>query len=108
MKTLMTTAAVLALAAVATSASAADMPGKKVFQKNGCIACHTVDGAGGKVGPALEKVGAKGKDFIKESILEPNKVVTQGFAPNIMPQNFKDKIKGQELTDLVDYLASHK
>lgn len=98
----------LAVAGFAAPAMAADAPGKVVYNKNGCIACHTIDGAGGKVGPGLEKVGAKGKDFIKESILTPNKVVTQGFAPNIMPQNFKDKIQGKELTDLVDWLATKK
>ena len=108
MKMLNVTLAALAVAGFSATAMAADAPGKAVFMKNGCIACHTIDGAGGKVGPNLEKVGAKGKDYIKESILTPNKVVVQGFAPNIMPQNFKDKIQGKEFTDLVDWLASHK
>lgn len=107
MKKMLFAVGFLAVAGLATSASADDA-GKKVFQKNGCIACHAIAKAGGKVGPALDGVGAKGKDYIKESILEPNKVVTKGFAPNIMPQNFKDKIKGDELTQLVDYLASLK
>lgn len=108
MKKMMLAVGFLAVAGLATTASAEDMPGKKVFNKNGCMACHTIAKAGGKVGPALDGVGAKGKDFIKESIVEPNKTVTKGFAPNIMPQNFKDKIKGDELTQLVDYLASLK
>lgn len=106
MKKLLASLAFVAVGAFATNAMAAD--GKQVFTKNGCMACHAIGGQGGKVGPALDKVGAKGKDYIKESILEPNKVVTKGFAPNIMPQNFKDKIKGDELTALVDYLAALK
>lgn len=103
--------AVLALAASAagtTLASADDVTAKALYQKNGCIACHVVDGAGGKVGPSLEKVGAKGKDYVKESIMTPNKVVSQGFAPNIMPQDFGKKLKPAEIDDLVTWLAKKK
>lgn len=107
MKKMLFVVGFLAVAGLATSASADD-DGKKIYNKNGCMACHAIAKAGGKVGPALDGVGAKGKDFIKESIIEPNKTVTKGFAPNIMPQNFKDKIKGEDLTKLVDYLASLK
>ena len=101
--------AVLAVAGLAsTNVFADDASAKALFMKSGCIACHTVDGAGGKIGPALEKTGAKGKDFIKESIVTPNKVVTQGFAPNIMPQDFGKRLKPAEITDLVEYLAKKK
>jgi putative heme-binding domain-containing protein len=98
--------AFVAVGFVAAEANAAD--GKQVYQKNGCMACHAIGGQGGKIGPALDKSGEKGKDYILESIVDPNKTVTKGYAPNIMPKNFKDKIKGDELTALVDYLAGLK
>jgi hypothetical protein len=44
--------------------------------------------------------------YLIESILVPNAYVAPGFAPNAMPQNFGQRITGQELADLVAYLAS--
>jgi cytochrome c oxidase subunit 2 len=82
--------------------------GKQVFLSAGCGACHKLADAGtaGGTGPDLEK-GLKGKDeaFIRESIVDPNKVVTPGFSPNIMPANFKDTLQPAELDALVKYLA---
>jgi cytochrome c551/c552 len=97
------------VAGFSAPALAADAPGKVLFNKNGCIACHKIEGAGGMVGPDLSKIGAtKTKDFIKESILTPNKVITEKFPPNVMPQTFAKSIPAADLATLVDWLASHK
>lgn len=109
MTKLVASLAVLAVAGLAsTNALADDASAKALYQKSGCIACHTLDGAGGKIGPGLEKIGAKGKDYIKEAIVAPNKVVTQGFAPGIMPQDFGKRLKPAEINDMVDWLAKKK
>ena len=42
--------------------------------------------------------------FIRQSITDPNKVVTKGFQPDIMPQDFGDKLSPDELDALVEYL----
>ena len=42
--------------------------------------------------------------FIRTSIVDPNADVTKGYKPNIMPQDFKDKLSKQELDALVKYL----
>jgi cytochrome c oxidase subunit 2 len=73
-----------------------------------CGSCHTLADAGatGQIGPDLDKF-LKGKDaaFIKQSILDPNKVIAPGFQPNIMPPNFGDTLSAQQVDALVKYLS---
>jgi quinoprotein glucose dehydrogenase len=56
--------------------------GKKVFAENlaaNCTACHRIDGEGSNVGPALAKVGAKGREHVLESLVLPQAKVAAGF-----------------------------
>jgi cytochrome c oxidase subunit II len=80
--------------------------GATVFADNGCASCHTLKPANatGTVGPDLDKIDNPTSAFIKQSIVDPNKVVTKGFQPNIMPQDFGDKLSPDELNALVEYL----
>ena len=80
--------------------------GANLFQGLGCVACHMINGVGGAVGPDLTKVYDKGEDYIKESILMPNAVVVEGYQPNIMPQNFGERVSDQDLNDLVAYFKT--
>ena len=74
-----------------------------------CATCHTLADAGakGQVGPDLDKV-LKGKDaaFIKESILDPDKVIAPGYQAGIMPPNFGDTLSPQQVDALVKYLST--
>jgi mono/diheme cytochrome c family protein len=82
--------------------------GKAIFASAGCGTCHTLQDAGtnGTVGPKLDDV-LKGKDpdFIRESIVDPNAEIADGFAPGVMPQTFGDQFDDKQLSDLVAYLA---
>jgi cytochrome c oxidase subunit 2 len=96
-------------------------PGLSVFTTAGCGGCHTFTPAktSGTVGPSLDNVTAdftaakaagktKAKDlagFIKESITDPNAYIAKGFAPNVMPQNFRTSLSPKQLTDVAAYLA---
>ena len=81
--------------------------GKLLFQNKGCIGCHTVNGEGGAVGPNLTDVyKTKGEDYIRQSVLNPNAVIAEGFQPNIMPQNFSQLLSDEELGFIVSFLAS--
>lgn len=45
-----------------------------------CIACHSIGGAGGKVGPDMTSLGAAAPlDYLVESVLLPNKTIKEGF-----------------------------
>jgi putative heme-binding domain-containing protein len=57
--------------------------GEKIYRNKqlGCVLCHSIGGAGGKVGPDMTSLGASTPvvDYIVESVLLPNKKVKEGF-----------------------------
>jgi cytochrome c oxidase subunit II len=80
---------------------------KELFTAN-CGSCHALSDAGtsGQVGPKLdEALRGKDKAFIRESIVDPNKVIASGYHANVMPQNFGEMFSDAQLNSLVDYLA---
>ena len=81
--------------------------GKQVFMSTGCGNCHTLSEAGatGTVGPNLDDVlNGKPPDFIRESIIDPNKDIAPGFQPNIMPSNYGQSLQPKQIDDLVALL----
>ena len=82
--------------------------GKAVFEAQGCGGCHAFSAAGttGSVGPDLdEALQGKDAEFVRESIVEPNKEITSGYAAGIMPQDFGQKLSQKQLDDLVAFLT---
>jgi len=97
-----------AAGSVASSTGGAGQ-GKALFTSAGCNACHTLAAAGasGKVGPDLDKVlQGKSADFIRQSIVDPNAQIAPGFQPNVMPQDFQQKLSSAQLDALVQFLVS--
>jgi mono/diheme cytochrome c family protein len=83
--------------------------GRAVFTSAGCGACHTFAPAGtsGSVGPDLdEALQGKDAEFIRQSIVDPNAEITQGFSAGVMPQNFGQELSPKQLNDLVAFLMS--
>ena len=84
--------------------------GKEVFEsvQPSCGSCHTLEAAGSTqtLGPNLDE-GLADKDaaFIRESIVNPDADVTEGFPDNLMPEDYGDKLSDQELADLVAFLV---
>ena len=73
-----------------------------------CATCHTLQAAGATqtLGPNLDEALAdKDAAFIRESIVEPDAEVTSGFADNLMPEDYGDKLTEQQLNDLVAFLV---
>jgi mono/diheme cytochrome c family protein len=83
--------------------------GRAVFTSAGCGGCHTFSAAGasGSVGPDLdEALQGKDAEFIRQSIVDPNAEITQGFSAGVMPQNFGQELSPKQLDDLVAFLMS--
>lgn len=92
----------------------AQQPGPRLFFEHDCVSCHTVSslpGARGTLGPGLDDVGTRarqldpkgdGKAYLRESLLEPAKVVREGFV-NAMP-SFEGQLSESDLEALVEWL----
>jgi mono/diheme cytochrome c family protein len=84
--------------------------GKNVFNdvaQPACSSCHTYGPAGSNqtLGPNLDDALAdKDRQFILESIVNPDAEVTQGFADNLMPEDYGQKLSEEQLADLVAFL----
>ncbi len=76
-------------------------PGYDVFTSNPtaqCVRCHAVSGAGGKVGPALDNIGALlTREELLESLIEPSKRLAPGYGS--ITVTLKD---GQKVTGVVE------
>lgn len=76
------------------------------FKKYGCATCHSVVGKQLN-GPPLDGLfKRRGEAYLRESILNPTKVITEGYEAS-MP-SFSGVIVGQEMEDMIAYLKSLK
>jgi cytochrome c oxidase subunit II len=88
--------------------------GKTLFtdaaQPQACDSCHTLADAGatGTTGPDLDEALADlSEEQIRESIVEPDAEVTEGFAPGLMPR-YGDTLSQEQVDALVEYLMEVK
>lgn len=91
--------------------------GEKVYKKKGCNTCHTIDGTP-KIGPSWKGLfgrerkfadgssGTADENYIKQSILEPNSQIVQGFAP-AMP-TYQGQLKDRHINGVIAYIKSLK
>jgi cytochrome c oxidase subunit 2 len=101
-------------APAAAPAPVAAADGKKIFVAGvpatgalACGSCHVLADAGtkGAVGPNLNTV-LKGQSaaMIKASTLYPNKLISKGYAANIMPANYGTSLTKAQLDALIKYI----
>lgn len=87
---------------------AAAVTAEGAIQKYACAACHSVLGSTAVIGPNLTDVGSRlDVAAIRDSIVEPGKVVADGFPP-IMSPDFADRMNARELELIVTYLSQQK
>ena len=95
--------------------------GHKVIEKNGCIACHSVDGSK-MVGPTFKglydssvEVSTDGtvhkiiadNAYIKSSIVDPNKDIVTGYPKGLM-KSYNHIITDQDILLVSEYLKTLK
>ncbi len=87
---------------------------------SGCTACHSVEptddplqpspvgpshyGLADRAGDYVE--GMSAEEYIRQSIVEPDAHVVEGFQPGIMYQNYADDLSEEQINDLVAYLLT--
>jgi quinoprotein glucose dehydrogenase len=72
--------------------------GRRVFLHKAevsCLRCHKVKGEGGEVGPDLTGIGSKQtREYLLESIVDPNKQIAKGFETVILTLNSGKSVTG--------------
>jgi cytochrome c oxidase subunit 2 len=82
-----------------------------------CASCHTFQPANatGTVGPDLDNLasdatkyggGESPEDYVKESIVDPEKVVVSGYPAGVMPSDFGTSLTDAQIDALVQYLLN--
>ena len=85
------------------------------FKSAGCSGCHTFSPANstGTVGPDLDHLtadaakygqGETAAQYVRESIVDPGKVVVTGYSNGIMPTTFATSLTSAQIDALVTYL----
>ena len=90
--------------------------GEQVFAAGAspaCRSCHSLEAGKRLAGPSLAglatRAAASGKpadDFIRQEILNPNAVIAQGFAANMMPATYGSQLTPQQIDDLAAFLLT--
>lgn len=83
----------------------------------GCTTCHSLEPDVVVVGPSHAKIGAdagsrvsglSAEEYLRQSIVTPDAVVTEGYAAGVMYQNFGQDLTTEEIDDLVAFLLTRK
>ena len=85
--------------------------GKRIFNAAGCASCHALSDAGSSaaVGPSLDDAargsggGLPPREWLRQSIVDPNAILAAGFPPNLMP-DYGRRLNPRQVEALVDYL----
>ncbi len=92
--------------------------GKRVFGEprlGACGICHSVEAGDDGVGPSLAGVGTRAattvpglsaEDYLRQSILEPDAFVVEGYPAGQMLPIYDERLSGDQLDSLVVYLLS--
>jgi predicted small secreted protein len=92
------------------------LPQTVIAAQVGCTACHslsegevTVGPSLAGVGPSLAGIGARGDAaYVRESVLEPNAVLVEGFYADVMPNGWGGGLTEEQIDQLVDYLLTQE
>lgn len=91
--------------------------GKRLFQRRGCLQCHSTDGTAG-TGPSFQGLYGRNEkmtdgssvvvddNYIRESILEPQAKIVAGYQP--VMSTYKGLLSDEEITALIEYMKSLK
>jgi mono/diheme cytochrome c family protein len=97
--------------------------GEELFAKTvigsqaGCSTCHSLDADVVIVGPSMAGIGSRAgstvtgqsaEDYLKESILDPDAHLVDGFPAGTMPQVWGDELTSEQVDQLIAYMLTLK
>jgi len=95
--------------------------GEELFAKTvigsqaGCATCHSLEPGAIVVGPSMDGIGSRAgstvagqsaEDYLRESILDPDAYLVEGFPPGTMPQVWKNELTSEQIDQLVAYMLT--
>jgi mono/diheme cytochrome c family protein len=103
--------------ALAQAGLAGATTGEQIYTAAGCGSCHTLGKAGtnSNVGPSLDDLasvagereqGTSAEDYMRQSLLEPDAFVVDGFQPGVMP-SFEGRLSDKQIQALTEYLLGN-
>jgi len=83
----------------------------------GCVTCHSLEpdvvitgpshaGLANRAGNYQE--GMSAEEYLRESIVDPDAHIVDGFTAGVMYQNFGEDLRANEINDLVAYMLTLK
>jgi cytochrome c551/c552 len=91
--------------------------GQALVRQMGCLGCHTTTGER-SVGPTWHQLFDKtvpladgttvvaDEAYLRESIVDPNAKIVEGFPPDIMPGNYDERLTDEEVGAIVEYIKT--
>lgn len=83
----------------------------------GCITCHSLEPDVVIVGPSQAGLGTRAgtrvpgqsaEEYIRESIVNPNAHIVEGFTEGVMYQNYATDLTADEINDIIAYTLTLK
>jgi len=97
--------------------------GEKLFKQTvigsqaGCATCHSLDASLVIVGPSLNGIasragntvsGLSAEEYLRQSIIDPDAHLVEGFPAGTMPQVWEDELTGDQIDQLIAFLMTQK
>jgi predicted small secreted protein len=97
--------------------------GKELFAQSvigtqaGCSTCHSLEEGVVIVGPSMAGIGSRAatqvagtnaEDYLRQSILEPDAHLVEGFPAGTMPQVWGDELTEEQISNLIAYMLTLK
>jgi mono/diheme cytochrome c family protein len=96
--------------------SGEDLFAERVIGTNpGCITCHSLEPGVVLLGPSLAAIGLEAADrvagqdartYLRNSIVDPDSFVVDGFDAGRMPDDWATRLSEAEVDALIDYLVT--
>jgi mono/diheme cytochrome c family protein len=106
-----------------TGSNSSTSTGDELFQEAtigslaGCKTCHSLEPDVVIIGPSLAGIGTLAEsrvtgvlaeDYLRQSILDPNAHLVEGFPANVMPNTYQKQLTEEQIEALVNYMLTLK
>lgn len=81
----------------------------------GCVTCHSLQPDEVLVGPSQAGIASRAEErspdqsaaeYLRESIVNPDSFVVEGFSPGVMYQNYEEDLSTEQIDNLVAFLLT--